>query len=35
MFGEAFLNGMTMTLLVAYRPTWVSTFQDRWYLDGK
>jgi uncharacterized membrane protein len=35
MFGEAFLNGMTMTLLVAYRPTWVSTFHDRWYLDGK
>jgi uncharacterized membrane protein len=35
MFGEAFLNGMTMTLLVAYRPSWVSTFHDRWYLDGK
>jgi uncharacterized membrane protein len=35
MFGEAFLNGMTMTLLVAYRPQWVSTFYDRWYLDGK
>jgi len=35
MFGEAFLNGMTMTLLVAYRPTWVSTFHDHWYLDGK
>jgi uncharacterized membrane protein len=35
MFGEAFLNGMAMTLLVAYRPAWVSTFHDRWYLDGK
>jgi uncharacterized membrane protein len=35
MFGEAFLNGMAMTLLVAYRPRWVSTFHDRWYLDGK
>lgn len=35
MFGEAFLNGMFMTLLVAYRPTWVSTFHDHWYLDGK
>ena len=35
MFGEAFLNGMAMTLLVAYRPTWVSTFHDHWYLDGK
>ena len=35
MFGEAFLNGMTMTLLVVYRPRWVSTFHDHWYLDGK
>jgi uncharacterized membrane protein len=35
MFGEAFLNGMAMTLLVVYRPHWVSTFHDRWYLDGK
>ncbi len=35
MFGEGFLNGMALTLLVAYRPRWVSTFHDRWYLDGK
>ena len=35
MFGEAFLNGMTMTLLVAYKPHWVATFHDRWYLEGK
>jgi uncharacterized membrane protein len=35
MFGEAFLNGMTMTLLVAYKPRWVATFHDRWYLEGK
>lgn len=35
MFGEAFLNGMLMVLLVAYKPRWVSTFHDRWYLDGK
>jgi uncharacterized membrane protein len=35
MFGEAFLNGMAMTLLVAYRPRWVATFHDRWYLEGK
>lgn len=35
LFGEAFLNGMAMTLLVAYRPRWVSTFHDHWYLDGK
>ncbi len=35
MFGEAFLNGMLMVLLVAYKPRWVSSFHDRWYLDGK
>lgn len=35
MFGEAFLNGMAMTLLVAYKPRWVATFHDRWYLEGK
>ena len=35
MFGEAFLNGMTMTLLVAYKPRWVATFHDHWYLNGK
>jgi uncharacterized membrane protein len=35
MFGEAFLNGMLMILLVAYKPRWVSTFHDHWYLDGK
>jgi uncharacterized membrane protein len=35
MFGEAFLNGMVMTLLIAYKPRWVATFHDQWYLDGK
>lgn len=35
MFGEAFLNGMAMTLLIAYKPRWVATFHDEWYLDGK
>lgn len=35
MFGEGFLNGMSMTLLVAYKPRWVATFHDRWYLEGK
>ncbi len=35
MFGEAFLNGGAMTLLVIYRPHWVATFHDRWYLTGK
>lgn len=35
MFGEAFINGGTMTLLVAYRPHWVATFYDSWYVRGK
>jgi uncharacterized membrane protein len=35
MFGEGFLNGALMSLLVAYRPRWVATFHDRWYLHGK
>lgn len=35
MFGEAFINGGTMTLLVAYRPRWVATFHDSWYVRGK
>lgn len=32
---EALLNGMLVTLLVAYRPQWVSTFDDNCYLRGK
>ena len=35
MFGEAFINGGAMTLLVAYRPRWVATFHDSWYVRGK
>ena len=35
MFAEAFLNGMAMTLLIAYKPRWVATFHDAWYLNGK
>lgn len=35
MFPEAFITGMLMTLFVAYRPEWVSTFDDHRYLDGK
>lgn len=34
MFGEGFLNGGAMALLVAYRPHWVATFHDRWYLKN-
>ena len=35
MFGEAFLNGALITLAVAYKPQWVATLHDRWYLQGK
>jgi len=35
MFGEAFINGGVMTLVVAYRPHWVATFHDNWYVRGK
>jgi uncharacterized membrane protein len=35
MFGEAFINGGAMTLAVAYRPQWVATFRDHWYVHGK
>lgn len=34
-FPEAFLNGLVMSVLVVYRPEWVSTFHDRWYLYNK
>jgi len=31
-FGEAFVNGMVMAMMVVYRPTWVMSFDDRLYL---
>ncbi|MDD3353671.1 energy-coupling factor ABC transporter permease [Zoogloea sp.] len=34
-FAEAWLSGMALTLLVIYRPEWVSTFDDRSYLINK
>jgi len=34
MFGEGFINGGAMSLFVAYRPQWVATFHDHWYLNG-
>lgn len=34
-FPEALLNGMTMTLMIVYRPDWVFTFYDEQYLDNK
>ncbi|MBL8472856.1 MAG: energy-coupling factor ABC transporter permease [Rhodocyclaceae bacterium] len=34
-FSEAWLTGMVVTLMVVYRPEWVSTFDDRIYLDNQ
>lgn len=34
-FGEAWLSGMAITLMVIYRPSWVATFDDRRYLLNK
>ncbi len=31
-FGEAFVNGMVMAMVVVYRPRWVMSFDDRLYL---
>lgn len=33
MFPEAMFNGMTITLLIIYKPEWVYTFYDKLYLD--
>jgi uncharacterized membrane protein len=35
MFSEAWLTGMIVSILVAYRPEWIQTFDDRQYLHGK
>jgi uncharacterized membrane protein len=34
-WGEAFLTGMAMTLLVVYRPDWVRSFDDATYLGRR
>ncbi len=34
-FSEAFISNLVVTVLVVYRPAWVSTFDDRRYLRGK
>jgi len=34
-FGEGFINGGVISLVVAYRPHWIATFHDGWYLQGK
>jgi uncharacterized membrane protein len=33
MFGEAFVSGGLITLMVVYRPDWVASFDDRFYLE--
>ena len=33
LFPEAMFNGMTVTLLIIYKPEWVYTFYDKLYLD--
>lgn len=32
---EAILTGMAVSLMVAYRPGWLSTFSDQRYIQGK
>lgn len=34
-FAEAWLSGMTLTLLVVYCPEWVASFNDKSYLSNK
>jgi uncharacterized membrane protein len=35
LFPEGMLNGMTMTLFIIYKPQWVYTFHDKYYLKDK
>lgn len=35
LFPEGLLNGMSMTMLILYKPHWVYTFHDKFYIDGK
>lgn len=34
-FSESFITGLCLTLMVVYRPGWVSTFNDKTYLLNK
>ncbi|GBG15381.1 arsenic transporter [Novimethylophilus kurashikiensis] len=34
-WSEAMLTGMATTLMVVYRPNWLSTFNDKLYLNNK
>lgn len=35
LFPEGLLNGMTMTILIVYKPEWVYTFHDKFYLQDQ
>lgn len=35
LFPEGFMSGMLMSIIVVYRPQWVSTFDDGFYLRGR
>ena len=35
MLPEAVCTGMIMTILVVYKPAWVATFHDSWYLKNR
>lgn len=35
MYPEAFLTGAAISIFVIYKPQWISTFDDRRYLDDK
>ncbi len=35
MLPEGFLNGATLSMLTAWKPEWVRSFDDRDYIDGK
>ena len=34
-FPEALFNGMIMTILIIYKPDWVYTYHDKFYIDDK
>lgn len=35
MFPEGFINGMLITAVAVFKPDWVKTFDDDFYIDGK
>jgi uncharacterized membrane protein len=34
-WGEAFMTGAAVTLIVVWKPQWIATFNDERYLLGK